>query len=159
MAVKNGDIVQVHYRGTLADGSCFDSSEGREPLSFTVGAGQVIPGFEAAVLGLELSESATVTIAPEDAYGPHMDELAQTVKLEDFASEPYVGGVVTLVSEEGDELPGRIVSIEGDDVLLDFNHPLAGEELTFQIQLVGIGEESVGPSPIPSEPERNATGR
>lgn len=144
MAVKNGDIVQVHYRGTLADGSCFDSSEGREPLSFTVGAGQVIPGFEAAVLGLELSESATVTIAPEDAYGPHMDELAQTVKLEDFASEPYVGGVVTVVSEEGDELPGRIVSIEGDDVLLDFNHPLAGEELTFQIQLVGIGEESVG---------------
>ena len=144
MAVKNGDIVQVHYRGTLADGSCFDSSEGREPLSFTVGAGQVIPGFEAAVLGLELSESATVTIAPEDAYGPHMDELAQTVKLEDFASEPYVGGVVTVVSEEGDELPGRIVSIEGDDVLLDFNHPLAGEELTFRIQLVGIGEESVG---------------
>jgi FKBP-type peptidyl-prolyl cis-trans isomerase 2 len=73
-----------------------------------------------------------------------MDELAQTVKIEDFASEPYVGGVVTLVSEDGDELPGRIVSIDGDDVLLDFNHPLAGEELTFQIQLVGIGEESVG---------------
>jgi peptidylprolyl isomerase len=144
MAVKNGDIVQVHYRGMLANGSCFDSSEGREPLSFTVGAGQVIPGFEAAVLGLELSESATVTITAEDAYGPHMDELAQTVKIEDFASEPYVGGVVTLVSEDGDELPGRIVSIDGDDVLLDFNHPLAGEELTFQIQLVGIGEESVG---------------
>jgi peptidylprolyl isomerase len=144
MAVKNGDIVRVHYRGTLADGSCFDSSEGRDPLSFTAGAGQVIPGFESAVMGLEVGAKTTVTIAPEDAYGLHIAELAQTVSIEDFASEPYVGGVVTLVSPEGDELPGRIVSIEGDAVSLDFNHPLAGEALTFELEIVGVGPEPTG---------------
>jgi peptidylprolyl isomerase len=144
MAVSSGDTVRVHYRGTLADGSVFDSSEGREPLEFVAGAGQVIPGFENALLGLEPGSSVTVTIDPEDAYGPRVPELAHTVSVEDFGTEPYVGGMVNLISEDGDEMPGRIVSIDGDAVALDFNHPLAGEVLIFDIELVEVvpGEDA-----------------
>jgi len=136
MPVKTGDTVRVHYRGTLTDGTLFDQSEGRDPLAFTVGLGQVIPGFERAVIGLEPGETVTVTIEPVDAYGPHHAELRHAVTLADFASTPYIGGEVNLVSPEGDEMPGRIVSIEGDDVTIDFNHPLAGETLVFEITLV-----------------------
>ena len=136
MPVKNGDTVRVHYRGTLADGTMFDESAEREPLAFTVGLGQVIPGFEAAVIGLEPAESVNVTIEPQDAYGPHHEELRHVVTLDDFATEPFVGGEINLVSPEGDEMPGRIVEIDGENVTLDFNHPLAGEVLVFEITLV-----------------------
>lgn len=136
MPVKNGDTVRVHYRGTLADGTMFDESAEREPLAFTVGLGQVIPGFEAAVIGLEPGESVNVTIEPQDAYGPHHAELRHVVTLDDFATEPFVGGEINLVSPEGDEMPGRIVEIDGENVTLDFNHPLAGEVLVFEITLV-----------------------
>lgn len=136
MPVKTGDTVRVHYRGTLTDGTLFDQSEGRDPLAFTAGLGQVIPGFERAVIGLEPGETVTVTIEPVDAYGPHHAELRHAVTLADFASTPYIGGEVNLVSPEGDEMPGRIVSIGGDDVTIDFNHPLAGETLVFEITLV-----------------------
>jgi len=136
MPVKNGDTVRVHYRGTLADGTMFDESAGRDPLAFTVGLGQVIPGFEAAVVGLEPGESVNVTIEPQDAYGPHHAELRHAVTMDDFATEPFVGGEINLVSPEGDEMPGRIVEIDGENVTLDFNHPLAGEALVFEITLV-----------------------
>ena len=136
MPVRTGDTVRVHYRGSLTDGTLFDQSEGRDPLAFTVGLGQVIPGFERAVIGLEPGETVTATIEPVDAYGPHHAELRHVVTTGDFATTPYVGGEVNLVSPEGDELPGRIVSIEGDDVTIDFNHPLAGETLVFEITLV-----------------------
>lgn len=145
MPVKRGDTVKVHYHGSLDDGTLFDSSEGRDPLSFTVGAGQVIPGFEAAVEGLEIGERVTVRIEPDDAYGPRHEELTHTVSRSEFAQDPYVGGMVNLVSDEGVELTGRIVSVEGDDVALDFNHPLAGERLTFEIEVMDIDP---GASPI-----------
>jgi len=138
MPVKTGDTVRVHYRGTLADGTLFDESSGRDPLAFTVGQGQVIPGFEAAVVGLEPGGSVTVTIEPDNAYGPHHPELRHAVTMDDFASTPYIGGEVNLVSPEGDEMPGRIVKIDGDNVTLDFNHPLAGEVLVFEITLVDL---------------------
>ncbi|MDO8964272.1 MAG: peptidylprolyl isomerase [Coriobacteriia bacterium] len=138
MSVTNGDTVRVHYTGTLDDGEQFDSSAGREPLEFTVGAGQVIPGFETAVLGLEPGGTATVTIAPDDAYGPRHEQLAQTVSKRDFAEEPLIGMMVNLTSPDGDHLPGEIVAIDGDDVTLDFNHPLAGKTLTFAVELVEI---------------------
>jgi peptidylprolyl isomerase len=138
MAVKTGDTVRVHYRGSLTDGTLFDESEGRGPLAFTVGIGQVIPGFERAVVGLEPGESVTVTIEPEDAYGPRHEQLHHTVSTADFASEPFVGGEINLVSPEGDEMPGRIVAIDGDEVTLDFNHPLAGETLIFEVTLVEV---------------------
>jgi peptidylprolyl isomerase len=138
MAVKNGDTVHVHYKGTLVGGKVFDASEGRDPLTFTLGAGQVIPGFESAVIGLEPGGTVTVTIDPENAYGPHLPQLAHTVSFGDFSSEPALGGVVNLTSPEGEVLPGRVVGIEGDAVHLDFNHPLAGETLTFEIELVSV---------------------
>lgn len=145
MPVKSGDTVRVHYRGTLDDGTLFDSSEGRDPLEFSVGAGQVIPGFEEAVTGMEIGQNKTVTIDASDAYGPVHEELSHTVSREDFASDPYVGGMVNLISPDGVELVGRITAIDGDLITLDFNHPLAGERLTFEIELVDV--ES-GPSPI-----------
>jgi peptidylprolyl isomerase len=138
MQVKAGDTVKVHYRGTLLDGTQFDSSEGRDPLRFTVGAGQVIPGFENGVVGLEVGGKASVTIAQENAYGPKHDQLIHTVSMDDFASEPCLGGMVTLVSPEGDEMPGTIVAIDGDAVTLDFNHPLAGQTLVFDVEVVSI---------------------
>jgi FKBP-type peptidyl-prolyl cis-trans isomerase 2 len=134
--VKTGDTVRVHYRGSLKDGTMFDESAGRDPLAFTVGLGQVIPGFEAAVIGLEPGDSVKVTIEPEDAYGPHHAELRHLVTMDDFATEPFVGGEVNLVSPDGDEMPGRVVEIDGENVTLDFNHPLAGETLEFEITLV-----------------------
>jgi FKBP-type peptidyl-prolyl cis-trans isomerase 2 len=138
MPVKNGDTVRVHYRGSLTDGTVFDDSEGRTPLAFTVGLGQVIPGFERAVVGLEPGDSTSVSVEPEDAYGPHHAELRHTVTVDDFATEPYVGGEVNIVSPDGDEIPGRIVAVEGDEVTLDFNHPLAGETLIFEVTLVDL---------------------
>lgn len=138
MPVKIGDTVRVHYTGTLTDGTQFDTSEGRDPLAFTVGCDQVISGFERAVIGLSVGDTITVTIAPEDAYGPRNEELSHTVSREDFGTDPYVGGEVNVVSPDGDEIPGRIVAMDGDDVTLDFNHPLAGETLVFEVMLVEV---------------------
>lgn len=138
MPVQTGDTVKVHYTGSLPDGEVFDSSTGRDPLEFTVGAGAVIGGFEAAVLGLEPGERRTITIAPQDAYGPKFPELLQQVAKSDFVDEPFVGATINLVSPEGEELPGQIVAIEGDHVTLDFNHPLAGQTLTFDVELVEV---------------------
>lgn len=138
MPVQSGDTVRVHYRGSLADGTQFDSSEGRDPIAFTVGESQVIPGFENGVVGLEVGESVTVSIEPDQAYGPRQEELFQTFPKADFAEEPCVGGSVSAVSPQGEHLTGRVVKIEDDAVTLDFNHPLAGETLTFEIEVVGI---------------------
>jgi peptidylprolyl isomerase len=138
MQVKAGDTVKVHYRGTLLGGAQFDSSEGRGPLEFTIGAGQVIPGFEGAVVGLEPGGTAEVQIAPEDAYGPKHEQLVQELSLDDFANEPCLGGTVSLLSPDDEELLGRIVAIDEDRVTLDFNHPLAGQTLVFEIELVSI---------------------
>lgn len=145
MPVKAGDTVRVHYRGTLDDGTLFDSSEGRDPLEFRVGDGHVIPGFENAVFDMEIGQRKTVTIEADEAYGPVHGELSHTVSREDFASDPYVGGMVNLISPDGVELVGRITAVEGDEITLDFNHPLAGERLTFEVELVDV---EPGPSPI-----------
>lgn len=141
MPATNGDKVAVHYTGTLDDGSKFDSSEGREPLEFTLGEGQVIPGFETAVLGLEPGEKATIVIAPEDAYGPHHAEAVQEVSMELFGDNvPPVGVVVTLVAPDGTQMPATVAAFaeNGETATLDFNHPLAGKTLHFDIELVEI---------------------
>lgn len=141
MAPKSGDTVQVHYRGTLADGSEFDSSEGREPLSFVMGAGEVIPGFDAAVSGLEVGDSATVTIPSAEAYGEHDDEGVQTFPLDFFGGQvPEVGWTVELETQDGQQVPAAIVGVSEESVVLDFNHPLAGKDLTFDITLVEVTE-------------------
>lgn len=140
MALNPGTTVRVHYRGTLDDGSEFDSSTGREPLEFTIGAGQVIPGFENAVLELAEGEQTTVTIDPENAYGPHFPEAVQTAPLSAFHEEPEVGMMVQLVAPDGSQLVATIVEIDNEEAQLDFNHPLAGENLTFEITLVEVVE-------------------
>lgn len=138
MPATTGDVVRVHYRGTLTDGTEFDSSEGRSPLEFRLGEGSVIEGFDAGVTGLEVGEKRTVTIPAEQAYGPTNDVLVQHVEEEMFAEDPFVGGQVDLVAPDGGRLTGIITAVDGEDVVLDFNHPLAGKTLVFEIELVEI---------------------
>ena len=141
MAVKDGDTVRVHYRGTLSDGSQFDSSEGRDPLEFEVGSGQVIPGFDAAVRTIELGEATTVTIAACDAYGERAEEAMQTFPLDFFGGQiPEIGWAVELEDQDGQRVPATVAQVTDETVVLDFNHPLAGSDLTFEITLVEIVE-------------------
>lgn len=139
MKPQTGDTVIVHYTGTLADGSTFDSSEGRDPLSFTLGEGTVIPGFESAVADLEVGSTATVTIPADQAYGEHNAEAVQTVPLEAFGeSAPEAGWVVALEGPQGQQITALVAEVGTETATLDFNHPLAGKDLTFALTLVEI---------------------
>jgi peptidylprolyl isomerase len=134
-----GDTVHVHYTGTLADGSEFDSSRDRTPLEFTLGTGQVVPGFERAVTGMNVGEMKTVTIPSADAYGPRRDELLLEVPRAQIPPHitPTVGQRYQVGA--GDRAVPVVVSAVADDVVvLDGNHPLAGEDLTFALHLVDI---------------------
>jgi peptidylprolyl isomerase len=139
-AAKPGDRVRVHYTGTLGDGSTFDSSAGREPLEFTVGSGQVIPGFESAVSGMRPGDERTITIPAAEAYGAHRDELVIEVERARLPNDldPAVGQQLQL-SQEGQSFMVRVTGVNAEHITLDANHPLAGEDLTFQLQLVEIG--------------------
>ncbi len=132
---EDGDFVSVHYTGTLDDGSQFDSSEGREPLQFIVGSGQVIPGFDEAVRGLAIGESRTVRIEPADAYGEIDPALIQEVPLDRLPEGVAVGD--QLATQAGQ--PVVITELSDTAAMIDFNHPLAGEALTFEVELVSIG--------------------
>ena len=138
--VQDGDTVSVHYTGSLNDGTVFDSSEGRDPLPFTVGAGQVIPGFEKAVIGLKLGESVTVTIPVDEAYGPYREDLVVTVDRSELPAdrEPEIGQQLQRVLTDGSIITFVITEVAESTVTLDANHPLAGKELTFDIELVEI---------------------
>ena len=138
MAPQSGDTVRVHYRGTLSDGAEFDSSAGRDPLEFVVGSGQVIPGFDDAVAALEPGESVTVTIPAADAYGEHDERGLQPFPHEAFPSPPEVGWALELSGPEGQRVPAVVVDVGEESVTLDFNHPLAGQDLTFEIELVEV---------------------
>jgi peptidylprolyl isomerase len=135
-----GDTVSVHYTGTLESGEVFDSSRGRDPLEFQMGAGQVIAGFDRAVEGLEVGDSRTVRIEPEAAYGVPQDHLVIDVPHEQFPSEidPAVGQQIQVQVAPGEEHVARITDVQDDAVRLDLNHPLAGETLTFEVELVSI---------------------
>ncbi len=139
MAATSGDTVRVHYRGTLSDGTEFDSSTGRAPLEFTVGAGEVIPGFDDAVIDLEAGQKVTITIEARNAYGDRMEEAVQVVPLEMFGDQaPQEGWAVELEAPDGGRMAATIVEVNDESATLDFNHPLAGEDLTFEIELVEI---------------------
>lgn len=146
MAHSEGTTVRVHYRGTLDDGSEFDSSTGRDPLEFTVGSGQVIPGFDEAVSGLDVGEETKVRIESENAYGERLDEAVQRVPLDAFAELPPAGVMIQLQTPDGRTLAATVTSVEEDSVELDFNHPLAGQALTFEIELVEIVESETSGS-------------
>ncbi len=135
-----GDTVQVHYTGTLEDGTVFDSSREREPLEFTLEGGEIIPGFEEAVMGMEEGEEKTVEIPPEKAYGERQDDAVMEFPREQLPPdmEPEEGMPLQLQGQDGQAIPARIVEVEEETVTLDANHPLAGETLNFDIELLGI---------------------
>lgn len=137
MAIKKGDTVFVHYTGTLEDGTEFDSSEDREPLEFIMGAGAVIPGFEAAVEGKEKGETVSVTIPPEKAYGARNEEMVIIVPRAEVPDhiEPEEGMMLQIALEEG-ELDVVISRVTDAEIELDGNHPLAGQGLNFDIRVV-----------------------
>lgn len=140
-AAKDGDTVQVHYTGKLTNGTVFDSSVERQPLSFTMGAKQMIPGFEKAVLGMKVGEKKTVTIPAAEAYGPRDEETITELSRDRLPSgrEPKVGDALQFTdSETGTTGVGTITKISDDTVTVDFNHPLAGQDLIFDIELVKI---------------------
>jgi len=137
---KDGDTVKIHYTGTLEDGTTFDTSEGREPLEFTLGEGMVIPGFEKAVYGLQVGKSKTVTIPVEEAYGPYSDDLILVVEREELPAdlEPEVGQQLQMQQTDGRTVVVIITDVSEDTITIDANHPLAGKDLTFEIELVEI---------------------
>lgn len=137
---KAGDTVRIHYTGTLADGSTFDSSEGRDPLEFKLGSGQVIPGFDKAVTGMTVGDSHRVEIPADEAYGPHdPNGLQGFPKSEVPKGMPIeIGTRLQLSGPQGQPIMVTVAEVTDDEVILDANHPLAGKDLTFQLELVEI---------------------
>ncbi len=135
-----GDTVKVHYTGTLEDGTVFDTSVGREPLQFTLGAGQMIPGFEQGVLGMKLGESKTITIPPDQAYGPHYEDRVWVVDRAQLplGLEPEVGQRLQMTSAQGQIIIVTVTEVSATNITVDANLQLAGKTLTFEIQLVSI---------------------
>lgn len=137
---QTGQTVKVHYTGTLEDGSQFDSSAGRDPLEFTLGEGQVIPGFEQALSDMSVGDTKTVDIPAEEAYGPHQPELVQQVARDQIPADIELAEGVQLQAQGPEGQVFRLVVTDLDDahVTLDGNHPLAGKALTFKLELVEV---------------------
>ncbi len=135
-----GDRVTVHYTGKLNDGTVFDSSADRDPLEFSLGEGKVIPGFEEAIVGMSPGDSKTTTIPSDQAYGPYRQELVMAIERKqmpaDFSVE--VGQPVEIRHQSGQVFPAIVKQLSESEVILDANHPLAGQDLTFDLQLVEI---------------------
>ena len=135
---KNGDRVRVHYTGRLEDGQVFDSSKDGDPLEFTVGAGEVIPGFDDAVRGMQVGESKTIEIEADDAYGPRREALVTEISREaaQFPVEPEVGMHFGLPLQDGNQIEVVVTEVTDTHITIDGNHPLAGEKLIFDLELV-----------------------
>jgi len=141
---KTGDKVQVHYHGRLVDGTTFDSSAGRQPLEFEVGSGMVIKGFDEGVSGMSVGDKKTISIPPDEAYGPRQEEMVIEFPITNFPPDikPEVGMTLNMHSENGQEIPVVITAITEEAVTLDANHPLAGQTLVFDLELVDIKGKS-----------------
>jgi peptidylprolyl isomerase len=142
--VKSGDTVKVHYHGKLNDGTTFDSSEGREPLEFEVGSGSVIAGFDNGVTGMKVGDKKTINIPVDEAYGQLQDDLLMEFPLDRFPADmkPEVGMELNMSNGAGQDFPVIITEVRDTSVVLDANHPLAGEDLTFDLELVEIKGKS-----------------
>ena len=143
--VKKGDTIKVHYHGTLTDGTIFDSSTGREPLEFEVGSGMVIEGFDNGVLEMAVGDKRTVQIPADQAYGPKNEDMIMEFPIDRFPADlvPEVGMQLNMSNKQGEQFPVVIVEVAEEHVLLDANHPLAGKELIFDLELVEIQPKSL----------------
>lgn len=137
---KNGDTAFVHYTGTLEDGQVFDSSEGNDPLRFTVGAGEVIPGFDEGVRGMSVGDKKRIEIEANEAYGPRADDLVQSVARDqiNLGSDPQVGMNLMMHLPDGNQIPVAVTQVTDSHVTLDANHPLAGQKLIFDVELTEL---------------------
>jgi FKBP-type peptidyl-prolyl cis-trans isomerase 2 len=138
---KNGDTVKIHYTGKLEDGTVFDTSNGPpEPLQFKIGEGKVIPGFEQAIAGMNTDDSKTTKIPAKNAYGPHLKEMVQSIDRTHFPEhiKPQIGQQLQIPQDDGKDILVKVAKVSESSVTLDAKHPLAGKDLTFDIQLVGI---------------------
>lgn len=141
--VAVGDTIQVNYTGSFTNGTVFGSSAGGQPLNFTVGAGQLIPGFDQAVVGMKLHQRKTVTIPVDQAYGPVNPSLIIQVARSQFGNQTVqVGMTVTQTAQNGQQAQGIITAVNATNVTVDFNSPLAGQTLVFNITVVGIQKKS-----------------
>ncbi|MDH4101294.1 MAG: peptidylprolyl isomerase [Nitrospirota bacterium] len=141
-AAKNGDVVSVHYTGTFDDKNEFDSSQGRDPLIFVLGQGEVIDGFEQAIVGMIPGQTKSVHIPCEQAYGEHDEERVMLVPRNEIPAQiPLEVGIQLQVNAEDGAYPVTVTAITGDQVVLDGNHPLAGHNLNFELTLVEIMKE------------------
>ncbi len=140
--VKNGLFVSVDYKGTLQNGDVFDTSEGRQPLEVQIGAGQLIKGFEKALMGMALNEKKKFTLDPEDAYGQRDEGLTRSFSKSEIppSLNLEVGQTVALQSPQGQSIPAKVTQVDDESVSVDLNHPLAGETLTFDIEVVAISD-------------------
>lgn len=142
--VKSGDMVKVHYHGRLTDGTTFDSSAGREPLQFEVGSGQVIAGFDTGVTGMTVGEKKTIEIPADQAYGPKDPSMMVEFPINQFPEDmtPEAGMRLNMTNGQGQVIPVVITEVGEETVMLDANHPLAGQDLVFDIELVNIESKS-----------------
>ena len=140
--VENGVFVSVNYTGTLENGEVFDTSEGRQPLGFQTGSGQLIKGFEDAVMGMSINEKKEFTLAPEDAYGIRDENQVHHFPKAELPPgvAPKVGDTVALSTAQGQRIPAKLIDMDDEKLTFDLNHPLAGKSLTFAIEVVGISD-------------------
>ena len=138
--VEGGSTIKIHYTGRLDDGTVFDSSREREPLEFTVGSGGIIKGFENGVMGMEVGDVKTIRISSAEAYGPHRDDLVMSIDRAELPPdmEPKEGLMLCLRHPNGSTIDAMISVVRADSITLNANHPLAGKDLTFELELVEI---------------------
>jgi len=139
MVVKKGDKIKVDYEGRFESGEVFDASEKHgQPLEFEAGKGMVVPGFDAAVIGMDVGEEKTVTLKPEEAYGMPNEKAVQKVPKDKFPAEAKEGMMIGVPLPNGQQMPAKIVKIDDKEVTIDMNHPMAGKVLIFKIKVVEI---------------------
>jgi FKBP-type peptidyl-prolyl cis-trans isomerase 2 len=143
--VKENNTVKVNYTGKLSDGQVFDSSEGKEPLEFTLGKGQLIPGFEKGLIDMKVNEKKTITIAKDEAYGEINKDLIQEVKKTELPQDmtPEVGMGLVSKTPDGQEMNLRVIEVKEESIVIDGNHPLAGKDLIFDLEVVEILETEI----------------
>jgi len=139
MTVKKGDKVKIDYNGTLEDGTVFDTSEGKQPIEFEVGSGMVIPGFDAALIGMKKGEEKNITLPPEKAYGPRNPDMLKKIPRDKLPAdqEPKKGMVLMIGTQQG-QFPAKIEEVGDKEITVDLNHPMSGKTLNFKLKVVEI---------------------